>query len=96
MSKFKITDTATPSERRMSYLGEDVLDTLDKAIKLIDPNLDIGEVNYQTGLINVYMNYNVGTPDQWTLCDFLVVNVNADSVSAAFHDVYSRVYDRCR
>ena len=96
MSKYKITDTATPSERRMSYISEDVLETLQKFIQIVDKNLSIGEIDYGKGEIKVAMTYNRGTPDEWVEQDFIVVNVNADSVPAACHDVYTKVYDRCR
>lgn len=94
MSVFKVTDAA--GDRKMAFLKLDVLETLQKFIQIVDKNLSIGEIDYEKGVIKVAMNYNRDTPDEWVQSDFLVVNVNADSVSAACHDVYTKVYDRCR
>lgn len=94
MSAFKVTDAA--GDRKMAFIKLDVLETLQKFIQTVDKNLSIGEVDYEKGVIKVAMTYNRDTPDEWVQSDFLVVNVNADSVSAACHDVYTKVYDRCR
>ena len=80
---------------RMAIIPDDVLDTLEKAIRTVDPNLSIATVDYASGTILVAITYNAGTKGQWTCENFIQVNVNADSVAAAFRDVYSRVYDRC-
>jgi len=94
MSVFKVTDAS--GDRRMDFIKLDVLETLQKFIQVVDKNLSIGEVDYGKGEIKVAMTYNRNTPDEWVDKEFLVVNVNADSVPAACHDVYTKVYDRCR
>lgn len=94
MSVFKVTDAS--GDRKMDYIKLDVLETLQKFIQIVDKNLSIGEIDYEKGVIKVAMTYNKGTPDEWVHPEFLVVNVNADSVSAACHDVYTKVYERCR
>ena len=94
MSTFKVTDAS--GDRRMDFIKLDVLETLQKFIQIVDKNLSIGEIDYGKGEIKVAMTYNKGTPDEWVEQDFIVVNVNADSVSAACHDVYTQVYERCR
>ena len=94
MSTFKVTDAS--GDRRMDYIKLDVLETLQKFIQIVDKNLSIGEIDYGKGEIKVAMTYNRGTPDEWVDPDFIVVNVNADSVSAACNDVYTKVYERCR
>lgn len=78
----------------MAVLSDDQLDTLKKLVKITDANLDLAEVNYDTGTVHVSMTYNKGTPDQFTEQDFIVVNVGCDSVPAIFKDVFTAVYDR--
>lgn len=94
MSTFKVTDAS--DDRRMNYIKLDVLETLQKFIQIVDKNLSIGEIDYGKGEIKVAMTYNKGTPEEWVEQDFIVVNVNADSVPAACHDVYTKVYERCQ
>lgn len=88
----KIIESDNP---RMATIPDDVLDTLEKAIRTVDPGLSISKVDYASGTVSVAITYNWGTPDQWTDGNFLQVNVNADSVAAAFRDVYAKAYDRC-
>lgn len=79
----------------MSIFGQDTLDTLDAAIKTVDPSVAIDTVNYDTGIISISITYNKGTKDEWTNHKFMEINVASDSVAAAFYDVYTRVYSRC-
>jgi hypothetical protein len=79
----------------MSILDNMQLNTLDQAIKTVDPNVAIHTVNYDTGLIYISITYNRGTKDQWTNERFMEINVASDSVPAIFYDVFTRVYDRC-
>lgn len=79
----------------MATLDNMQLNTLDQAIKTVDPNVAIHTVNYDTGIISISITYNKGTKDQWTNERFMEINVASDSVAAAFYDVYTRVYDRC-
>lgn len=79
----------------MSILGNMQLNTLDEAIKTVDPNVAIDTVNYDTGIIYISITYNKGTKDQWTNERFMEINVASDSVPAIFYDVFTRVYDRC-
>lgn len=79
----------------MSILGSATLDTLDQAIKTVDPNVAIDTVNYDTGVISISITYNKGTKDQWTNNKFMEINVATDSVPAIFYDVFTRVYKRC-
>jgi len=79
----------------MSILDNMQLNTLDQAIKTVDPSVAIDTVNYDTGIISISITYNKGTKDQWTNERFMEINVASDSVAAAFYDVYTRVYDRC-
>lgn len=79
----------------MSIFDNATLDTLDQAIKTVDPNVAIDTVNYDTGIISISITYNKGTKDQWTNHGFMEINVASDSVAAAFYDVYTRVYKRC-
>ena len=79
----------------MSIFDNSTLDTLDAAIKTVDPSVAIDTVNYDTGIISISITYNKGTKDQWTNHGFMEINVASDSVAAAFYDVYTRVYDRC-
>lgn len=79
----------------MSILDNMQLNTLDQAIKTVDPNVAIHTVNYDTGIIYISITYNKGTKDQWTNERFMEINVASDSVPAIFYDVFTRVYDRC-
>lgn len=79
----------------MSEFDQDTLDTLDAAIKTVDPSVAIDTVNYDTGIISISITYNKGTKDEWTNHGFMEINVASDSVAAAFYDVYTRVYKRC-
>ena len=79
----------------MSILGNMQLNTLDQAIKTVDPNVAIATVNYDTGIIYISITYNKGTKDQWTNERFMEINVASDSVPAIFYDVFTRVYERC-
>ena len=79
----------------MSIFDNMQLNTLDQAIKTVDPNVAIHTVNYDTGIISISITYNKGTKDQWTNERFMEINVASDSVAAAFYDVYTRVYKRC-
>lgn len=79
----------------MATLDNMQLNTLDQAIKTVDPNVAIHTVNYDTGIISISITYNKGTKDQWTNHGFMEINVASDSVAAAFYDVYTRVYKRC-
>lgn len=79
----------------MSILGNMQLNTLDQAIKTVDPNVAIDTVNYDTGIIYISITYNKDTKDQWTNERFMEINVASDSVPAIFYDVFTRVYDRC-
>lgn len=79
----------------MATLDNTTLDTLDAAIKTVDPSVAIDTVNYDTGIISISITYNKGTKDQWTNHGFMEINVASDSVAAAFYDVYTRVYKRC-
>ncbi len=79
----------------MATLDNMQLNTLDQAIKTVDPNVAIHTVNYDTGIISISITYNKGTKDQWTNERFMEINVASDSVAAAFYDVYTRVYKRC-
>lgn len=85
----------TKNKPCMSIFDQDTLDTLDAAIKTVDPSVAIDTVNYDTGIISISITYNKGTKDQWTNHDFMEINVASDSVAAAFYDVYTRVYKRC-
>lgn len=87
-----VNSTTTP---RMDKMSDEFIDTLEKAIRTVDRSLSIDTVDYGTGTVLVSMRYNHGTPDEWVQHDFIKVNVNADSNAAAFHDVYTQVYDRC-
>lgn len=79
----------------MSIIDSATLDTLDQAIKTVDPNVAIDTVNYDTGVISISITYNKGTKDQWTNDRFMEINVASDSVPAIFYDVFTRVYKRC-
>ena len=79
----------------MATLDNMQLNTLDQAIKTVDPNVAIHTVNYDTGIISISITYNKGTPNEWVDHKFLEINVASDSVAAAFYDVYTRVYKRC-
>ena len=79
----------------MPIIDSATLDTLDAAIKTVDPNVAIDTVNYDTGIISISITYNKGTKDEWTNHGFMEINVASDSVAAAFYDVYTRVYKRC-
>lgn len=79
----------------MATLDNMQINTLDQAIKTVDPNVAIDTVNYDTGIICISITYNKGTKDQWTNERFMEINVASDSVAAAFYDVYTRVYKRC-
>lgn len=79
----------------MAILGNMQLNTLDQAIKTVDPNVAINTVNYDTGVIYISITYNKGTKDQWTNERFMEINVASDSVPAIFYDVFTRVYERC-
>ena len=79
----------------MSIIDSATLDTLDQAIKTVDPNVAIDTVNYDTGIIYISHAYNQGTPHEWVDHKFMEINVASDSVAAAFYDVYTRVYKRC-
>lgn len=79
----------------MATLDNMQLNTLDQAIKTVDPNVAIDTVNYDTGIISISITYNKDTKDQWTNERFMEINVASDSVAAAFYDVYTRVYKRC-
>jgi len=79
----------------MSILDNMQLNTLDQAIKTVDPNVAIDTVNYDTGIIYISITYNKDTKDQWTNERFMEINVASDSVPAIFYDVFTRVYDRC-
>ena len=50
----------------MSIFDNATLDTLDAAIKTVDPSVAIDTVNYDTGIISISITYNKGTKDQWT------------------------------
>lgn len=79
----------------MSIFDNATVDTLDQAIKTVDPSVAIDTVNYDTGIISISITYNKGTPNEWVDHKFLEINVASDSVAAAFYDVYTRVYKRC-
>lgn len=79
----------------MATLDNMQLNTLDQAIKTVDPNVAIDTVNYDTGIISISITYNKGTKDQWTNERFMEINVASDSVPAIFYDVFTRVYERC-
>lgn len=79
----------------MSVLGNMQLNTLDQAIKTVDPNVAIDTVNYDTGIIYISITYNKDTKNQWTNDRFMEINVATDSVPAIFYDVFTRVYERC-
>ena len=79
----------------MSIFDNMQLNTLDQAIKTVDPNVAIHTVNYDTGIISISITYNKGTKDQWTNERFMEINVASDSVPAIFYDVFTMVYKRC-
>jgi hypothetical protein len=79
----------------MSILDNLQLNTLDQAIKTVDPNVAIHTVNYDTGIIYISITYNKDTKDQWSNDRFMEINVASDSVPAIFYDVFTQVYDRC-
>lgn len=85
----------TKPRRAMDQFSSVELDILDKAIKTVDPSVAIDTINYDTGIIQVSITYNLNTPNQWTNHNFMQINVNAESVAAAFHEVYEHVYQRC-
>lgn len=85
----------TKNSPRMSILDSSQLDTLDRAIKTVDPNVAIDTVDYDTGVVYISITYNRGTKDQWTNHRFMEINVASDSVPAVFYDVFTRVYERC-
>ena len=79
----------------MATLDNMQLNTLDAAIKTVDPNVAIHTVDYDTGIIYISITYNKDTKDQWTNECFMEINVASDSVPAIFYDVFTRVYKRC-
>ena len=79
----------------MDIIDNATLDTLDAAIKTVDPNVAIHTVDYDTGIIYISITYNKGTKDQWTNHDFMEINVASDAIPAIFYDVFTRVYKRC-
>lgn len=85
----------TKNKPCMSILDNLQLNTLDQAIKTVDPNVAIDTVNYDTGIICISITYNKDTKDQWTNERFMEINVASDSVPAIFYDVFTQVYDRC-
>jgi hypothetical protein len=85
----------TKNKPCMAILDNMQLNTLDQAIKTVDPNVAIHTVNYDTGIIYISITYNRDTKDQWTNERFMEINVASDSVPAIFYDVFTRVYDRC-
>lgn len=85
----------TKNKPCMAIFDNMQLNTLDQAIKTVDPNVAIDTVDYDTGIITVSITYNMDTPNQWTNHDFMQINVASDSVAAAFYDVFTRVYKRC-
>lgn len=85
----------TKNKPCMDILDNMQLNTLDQAIKTVDPNVAIDTVNYDTGIIYISITYNKDTKDQWTNERFMEINVASDSVPAIFYDVFTRVYERC-
>ena len=85
----------TKNKPCMAILDNMQLNTLDQAIKTVDPNVAIDTVNYDTGIIYISITYNKDTKDQWTNDRFMEINVATDSVPAIFYDVFTRVYERC-
>lgn len=79
----------------MVILDNMQLNTLDQAIKTVDPNVAIDTVNYDTGIIYISITYNKDTKNQWTNNRFMEINVATDSVPSIFYDVFTRVYKRC-
>lgn len=87
--------TVDSNSPRFDRFDTGTLDTLEKAIQLVDPTTYISTLDYAAGTISVGKVYNPGTDKQFAEPDFVIVNVACDSVSAAFHDVYNAVYSRC-
>ena len=81
--------------RAMDKFSSVELDLLDKTIKTVDPSVAIDTVDYDKGIVQVSITYNLNTPNQWTNHNFMQINVACESVAAAFHEVYEHVYQRC-
>ena len=71
------------------------LNTLDQAIKTVDPNIAVDTVDYDTGIITISITHNKGIIDEEWTNTLMKINVASDSVAAAFYDVYTQVYKRC-
>lgn len=79
----------------MDVLSDDEIITLEKAIKTMDHNIIITEINYEIGVIKIGYIYNKGDEDVWIKNDFMTVNVNAESVGCLFWEVINAVFHRC-
>lgn len=85
----------TKDRRAMDKFSNIELNILDQAIKTVDPTVAIDTVDYDSGIVQVSITYNMGTTNQWTNHNFMQINVACESVAAAFHEVYEAVYRRC-
>jgi hypothetical protein len=81
-------------KKAFTEFSKEQLDTLEKAIQIVEPNAFVSKVDYAKGEIKVGIVHNKGTEHEFANDDLITVNVASDSVPAAFYDVFTRAYER--
>ena len=84
-----------PKRCPMPVLSTDQLTCLEKAIQTTDPNVYIAKTDYIERKVYIGIMYNVGTPNFFKEDDFIVIEIESNSVPDIFNEVFNQVYDRC-
>lgn len=73
----------TKDRRAMDKFSNIELNILDQAIKTVDPTVAIDTVDYDSGIVQVSITYNMGTTNQWTNHNFMQTTTSCKSTSPA-------------
>ena len=84
-----------PKRCPMPTLSTDQLKCLEKAIQLTDRNVYIAKTDYLERKVYIGIQHNVGTVNFFKDDDFLVIDIEGNSVPDIFNEVFNRVYNRC-
>lgn len=84
-----------PKRSPMPVLSSEQVKCLEKAIQTTDRNVYIAKMDYTERKVYIGMNYNVGTPNIFKEDDFMVLEIESNTIPEIFNEVFNNVYDRC-
>ncbi len=78
----------------MDILTADQIETIQKAITMIDKYLTVEEINYNTGRVRLGHRY-INKTGEFIDFNFMSINVSAESAGCMLWEIVNAVFNRC-